>query len=255
MGAKTMTTGSEGSAVANVQRHLGMAKPDGKFGPQTKTAVKAFQKSKGLNPDGIVGPLTLAALAASDEPEAPPVEVEAVPIEPGDLLARFLSEFVRVAKAEIGTREVGKNRGTEVVAYLKSVGLDAGNPWCAAFLYWCAAVAAASVGCVNPVIKTGGTQFALAAYRRLGWIVPANSGRAGDIFIMTHSPNSGHIGILENSLVGGSYATIEGNTSRHGSREGDGVYQSSRRPSEFSALVRIPAVVPVKATTPKGVSA
>lgn len=28
---------------------------DGKLGPQTKKAIKAFQKSKGLNPDGIVG--------------------------------------------------------------------------------------------------------------------------------------------------------------------------------------------------------
>jgi len=28
---------------------------DGKSGPQTKKAVKAFQKSKGLNPDGVIG--------------------------------------------------------------------------------------------------------------------------------------------------------------------------------------------------------
>lgn len=31
---------------------------DGKIGPQTKKAIKAFQKSKGLNPDGVVGPRT-----------------------------------------------------------------------------------------------------------------------------------------------------------------------------------------------------
>lgn len=29
---------------------------DGKLGPRTKKAIVAFQKSKGLNPDGIVGP-------------------------------------------------------------------------------------------------------------------------------------------------------------------------------------------------------
>lgn len=28
---------------------------DGKLGPQTKRAIKAFQKSKGLNPDGVIG--------------------------------------------------------------------------------------------------------------------------------------------------------------------------------------------------------
>lgn len=37
---------------------------DGVFGPRTKTAVEAFQKEKGLAPDGIVGPLTAAALRA-----------------------------------------------------------------------------------------------------------------------------------------------------------------------------------------------
>lgn len=35
---------------------------DGKYGPATTAAVIAFQKSKGLTPDGIVGPKTLEAL-------------------------------------------------------------------------------------------------------------------------------------------------------------------------------------------------
>ena len=36
---------------------------DGKLGPQTEKAVRAFQKSNGLEPDGIVGPKTWEKLS------------------------------------------------------------------------------------------------------------------------------------------------------------------------------------------------
>ena len=39
---------------------------DGDFGAITEAAVRAFQESHGLTPDGIVGPLTWSALEAAD---------------------------------------------------------------------------------------------------------------------------------------------------------------------------------------------
>ena len=37
---------------------------DGIFGPNTEAAVKAFQQSRGLSVDGIVGPITWRALVS-----------------------------------------------------------------------------------------------------------------------------------------------------------------------------------------------
>jgi peptidoglycan hydrolase-like protein with peptidoglycan-binding domain len=76
--AKKFTSGSfikkgdSGSAVLSIQQALNSfgANPsvdeDGVFGSGTAAAVKAFQKKKNLQADGIVGPATFAALGIND---------------------------------------------------------------------------------------------------------------------------------------------------------------------------------------------
>jgi len=56
--------GSKGNAVRQLQEKLGVDAGGawGTFGPKTEEAVKKWQKNHGLNPDGIVGPLTWGAL-------------------------------------------------------------------------------------------------------------------------------------------------------------------------------------------------
>jgi peptidoglycan hydrolase-like protein with peptidoglycan-binding domain len=58
----TVARGSNGTIVRWIQRRVG-AFVDGDFGPQTESAVKAFQIQHGLLADGIVGPLTFAPLS------------------------------------------------------------------------------------------------------------------------------------------------------------------------------------------------
>lgn len=57
----TLKIGSRGNEVRQLQAKLNCA-VDGIFGPMTEEAVKHFQKSHGLTPDGIVGSKTWAAL-------------------------------------------------------------------------------------------------------------------------------------------------------------------------------------------------
>lgn len=57
----TIRRGSTAPIVAQAQRAIGVA-DDGKFGPDTEAAMRAFQRTAGLVPDGIVGPKTWAQL-------------------------------------------------------------------------------------------------------------------------------------------------------------------------------------------------
>ncbi len=66
-GQPTIAQGAGGDAVRRLQRALRRTpdlglEVDGDFGPATEQRVKSFQQSRGLAVDGIVGPLTWAAL-------------------------------------------------------------------------------------------------------------------------------------------------------------------------------------------------
>ena len=61
LGLGSTVTASASSAVASVQRALGVS-ADGVVGPQTQQAIVSFQAQHGLATDGVVGPATAAAL-------------------------------------------------------------------------------------------------------------------------------------------------------------------------------------------------
>ncbi len=58
-----LMTGHDVESIQTALKGIGMQEDvDGVFGQKTDTAVRAFQRSKGLKPDGVVGPATRAAL-------------------------------------------------------------------------------------------------------------------------------------------------------------------------------------------------
>jgi peptidoglycan hydrolase-like protein with peptidoglycan-binding domain len=57
----TLRRGAAGDLVSRIQKIIGVT-VDGKFGPNTEAAVRAFQRDHKLVPDGIVGPKTWAVL-------------------------------------------------------------------------------------------------------------------------------------------------------------------------------------------------
>src|SRR5687767_6331264 len=98
--AAPLRRGAAGASVYALQMalraHGHELVPDTEFGVITETAVKRFQAANGLKPDGVVGPLTAAALDRVNT--APP----AMPLPSSLKVAPWLS----INRALTGTREI-----------------------------------------------------------------------------------------------------------------------------------------------------
>lgn len=73
--ARPLRLGDVGEDVRQLQILLATAGfdpggSDGRFGPRTREAVVGFQRSRNLDPDGVAGPITIAALAGSGDTPA-----------------------------------------------------------------------------------------------------------------------------------------------------------------------------------------
>lgn len=208
------------------------------FGLKVKQAVQLFQarhtddEGRPLKPDGEVGALTWAALFGDKA-----VFNATAPTD------KFLRAVLEVALSQEGVREKppNSNRGPDVEAYLKSVGLKGGHPWCAAFTYWCFEQAARQAARTNPMVRTAGClahwNGAVAkGARRIGKADAVNNPallRPGMVFIMDFGGGKGHTGFIV-AVRGGLIDTVEGNTDASKTREGGGVYQLTRKLAEIN---------------------
>jgi hypothetical protein len=219
----------------------GSVKPlgaDGLYGSATVNAVKLFQTrhtdlhGAPLDPDGEVGSDTWGALFGQDT----------VHVSPPKAPSKLFAEVLAVAAGEVGVLEVppGSNRGKRVQEYMSTVGVEPGDPWCVAFVFFCYATAAKNLGIANPMAtkkcKTGGVldlwnraqDNGVATVTHDSALDDPSKVKSGMIFIISSGGGHGHTGLVAN-VVGNRLETIEGNTNDGGSRDGIGVFRRNGR--------------------------
>lgn len=142
-------------------------------------------------------------------------------------------KLVATAISQLHVRESGYNDGKDVRKYLRSTGLGKGYPWCAAFVTWCHEENNIPNPCSARVVDWFDSNVVwhkdwrhnqpetLPGY--VGGLYYENRGRLAHIFIIEFEDKN-------------NYYTVEGNTNRSGSREGDGVYRKIRPKQSVSAL-------------------
>jgi hypothetical protein len=140
------------------------------------------------------------------------------------------SAAASLALLQEGTREVGENWGPKVQAFLAAANVHTPNPWCAAFVNWCAEQEAAKLGVKSP-LELVPNQAYVQSYvdygKAHGWVIPTKDAKAGDLICFFHKSEGryAHIGFVT-GWKDGQIMTIEGNTNDEGSREG---YEVAKR--------------------------
>jgi len=195
--------GSRGSSVSMLQARLAAVgfNPgpiDGVFGSGTEAAVIAFQRARHLTIDGVVGPLTWAALGNRSSPARPTPAPTPAPV-PASVAGRIVSE----ARKHLGFHE-GPNNENPFSAYFGVLNV----PWCAYFVSYVHTQAGIQ-------LNIGSCDVLLDYVIERDRFLTANP-RPGDIIIFDwtlgdHDPAE-HVGIVE-SATSQTVTTIEGNSS------------------------------------------
>lgn len=144
---------------------------------------------------------------------------------------------VEIYTAEIGVREAtGNNDGVRVEEYLASVGQKKGAPWCAAFVSW--VYIQSDVPAVRSAWSPAWFPKANTVYIR-----GSNNNKtpnSGDVFgiYFQNLKRIAHVGFVHEWQSGSFAITVEGNTNKAGSREGDVVDKKRRLKSQIYKVSR-----------------
>jgi len=223
------------TAVKAIQHQLnkkgcGPVYIDGDFDHNTHYAVMLFQTrftdcfGNPLKIDGIVGPVTWSALFGARK-------INAITRTPNALLAAVLD----VARSQVGINEFpsGGNDGPRVTKYHDTAGIQHGQCWAMAFVYWCFNQACIHLEVANPLYKTGDV-FETMVKSKCKILTPEDAkidaGRVlpGHIFIISTGGGHSHTGLIE-KVENEMLTTIEGNISHQNTRDAIGVFRRTGR--------------------------
>lgn len=158
------------------------------------------------------------------------------------MIPPLIQSTLEIARSQIGVQETGNtNTGPQVDRYLASVGLDPGNPWCAAFAYWCSTRAAAQANVSNPLPRTGSCEMIRAWAREHDLL--RDTPNQGDLFLRVgYVASEGvirahHAGFVD-EVTAATFTTIEGNSNEEGSSDGYEVAHNIRAVSRGLTFVR-----------------
>lgn len=133
--------------------------------------------------------------------------------------------LLRAAHSYRWVRETqGANRGEVVNRFLARVGLEPGQPWCAAFV---AALGRDMLLDEWPLPMVGGCATLGEAAEKKGMLFPAPAPGAVFLLWSDEKKRFRHTGFLVREEAG-KWLTIEGNTNEDGSPEGTGVFERHR---------------------------
>lgn len=162
-------------------------------------------------------------------------------------MSAFIETLIKVARAEVGTKEVGStNRGPRVDEYQRATGNDVKDwgAWCAAFVCFCIREAMAQSGIKETpgfrIPRTGSAfgfeKWSLAQDSTTQTRKPAGSDiKRGDLVIWSFS----HISIaLGPPDASGMLQTVDGNSNAKGSRTGGMVCEPARHISLIRSRIR-----------------
>ncbi len=172
---------------------------DGVWGRQTATALRAFQKDKGLSVDGIAGPQTLAALAALSAPA-------------GTVAAPTRPPLVWLAEARhlLGLKEgPGAVDNPKILQWAEDLGQAMYRsddiPWCGLFVAHC-------IAATLPDEPLPANPLGARAWGSFGHSITPTRGSVMVFWRRTPQSGLGHVGFYVGEDAG-AYCVLGGNQS------------------------------------------